>query len=91
MQDICLNSMDSHKVYVEQSSTELSPQTNNTPEILNTTELSGEPPIEHITFSSVACAEPQLITIHSDSNEPTVFFEHGRQDQIVPPSLNDLN
>ena len=54
LQDNSFKSTDSHISYVKQSSTELSPQINNTPEKSNSTELSGAPAIEHITFSSVA-------------------------------------
>ena len=90
MQDNTFNSTDSDIFYLEQSSSELSSQRNNTPEILNSTELSGAPAIEHITLSSVASLEPQLITIHSDSNEPTIPYVYGRQDPIFLPSLNDI-
>ena len=90
VQNNSLNSTDTDIFYAEQSSTQLSPQRHNTPEILNSTELPGTPTIEHITLSSEACPEPQLITIHSDSNEPTIPYRYGRQYTIVPPSLNDL-
>ena len=40
---------------------------------------------------SVASPEPQIVTIDSDSNEPTFPFAFGTQYPIVPPSLNDLN
>ena len=64
---------------------------NKTPQILNSTELSGAPAIEHITLSSVASPEPQLITIHLHSNEPTIPYGYGRQDPIVSTILNNLN
>ena len=46
---------------------------------------------EAITISSVAYPEPQIVTIDSDSNEPTFPYAFGIQHPIVPPSLNDLN
>ena len=46
---------------------------------------------ESITISSVASPEPQIVTIDSDSNEPTFPYAFGTQHPIVPPSLNDLN
>ena len=46
---------------------------------------------ETITISSVASPEPHIVTIESDSNEPTFPYAFGTQNPIVPPSLNDLN
>ena len=46
---------------------------------------------ETITISSVASPEPRIVTIDSDSNEPTIPYGFGSQHPIVPPSLNDLN
>ena len=46
---------------------------------------------EAITVSSVTSPEPQLVTIDSNSNEPTFPYAFGTQHPIVPPSLNDLN
>ena len=46
---------------------------------------------ETITNSSVASPEPQIVTIDSDSNEPTFPYAFGAQYPVVPPSLNDLN
>ena len=85
------SSTDSDVFYVEHSSPERSPIRNNVPAILNSTQLSGA--IEHdaITISSVASPEPQIVTIESDSNEPTLPYAFGTQHPIVPPSLNDLN
>ena len=74
MQDNSFNSTDSDIIYVEQSSTDLSPQRKITPKILNSTELSGALALEHITLSSVASPEPRLDTIHPDSNEPTLLM-----------------
>ena len=85
------NSTNSDIFYVEESSTELSPRRNINPEIVNSTELSGAPAIEHLTISSVASSEPKRITVHSDSNEPTILYRYGGKDPIVPPSLNYLN
>ena len=44
-----------------------------------------------ITLYSVASPEPQIVTIDTDSNEPTVFYGLGRQKPNIPPSFNDLN
>ena len=77
--------------YVEQSSPERSPIRNNTPVILNSTQLSETVDPETTTISSVASPEPQIVTIDSDSNEPTFLYAFGSQHPIVPPSLNDLN
>ena len=77
--------------YVEQSSPERSPIRNNTPVILNSTQLSEALDPETITISSVASPEPQIVTIDSDSNEPTFPYTFGTQHPIVLPSLNDLN
>ena len=46
---------------------------------------------EAITVSSVASPEPQIVTIDSDSNEPTFPYGFGHQNPIVPPNLNDFN
>ena len=46
---------------------------------------------ETITISSVASPQPQIVTIESDSNEPTFPYAFGAQHPIMPPSLNDLN
>ena len=46
---------------------------------------------EAITISRVASPEPQIVTIESDSNEPTFSYAFGTQHPLVPPSLNNLN
>ena len=43
------------------------------------------------SVSSIASPEPQILTIHVDSSEPTMPYGSGRQLPTVPPSLNDLN
>ena len=83
-------STDSDVIYVEQISNEPSPQRNNSPDILNSTEL-----LEHHTagmpsISSTASPEPHIFTIDDDSFEPTMPYGFGRQIPIVPTSLNDL-
>ena len=85
------SSTDSDVCYVEHSSPERSPIRTNTPAILNSTQISGAMDPENITISSVASPEPQIITIESDSNEPTFPYAFGAQYPIVPPSLNALN
>ena len=85
------SSLESDVFYVERSSEEGSPIRSNTPAILNSTEISGAVERETITISSVASPEPQIVTIDSDSNEPTIPYGFGNQHPMVPPSLNDLN
>ena len=84
-------STDSDVFYVELSLPERSPIRNDTPAILNSTQLSGAMEPESVTISSVASAEPQIVTIDSDSNEPTFPYAFGTQHPVVPPSLNDFN
>ena len=85
------SSTESDVFYVEQSSAEGSPIRNNTPAILNSTEISGAIEIEVITISSVTSPEPRIVTLDSDSNDPTIPYGFGNQQPIVLPSLNDLN
>ena len=85
------SSTQSDVFYVEQSSVEGSPIRNNSPAILNSTELSGAMEKEVITISSVASPEPRIVTLDSDSNDPTIPYVSSSQQPIVPPSLNDLN
>ena len=91
MSNISQASDDSDVFYVEQSSTEPSPQRHNTPDIFNSTELSEHHTARMPSVSSIASPQPQIITIIDDSNEPTMPYGFGRQLPIVPPSLNDLN
>ena len=46
---------------------------------------------ETIKISSIAIPEPQIVTIDSDSNEPTFPYGFVNQNSIVPPSFKDLN
>ena len=85
------SSTESDVFYVEQSSVEGSLIRNNTPALLNSTEVSGAMEREVITISSVASPEPRTVTLDSDSNDPTVPYGFGSQQPIFPPSLNDLN
>ena len=85
------SSTDSDVFYVEQSSVEGNPIKNNTPAILNPTQLSGAMGKEATTICSVTSPEPQIVTIDSDSNEPTFPYGIGNQNPIVPLSLNELN
>ena len=85
------SSTNSDVFYVEQSSPESSPIKNNTPAILNSAQVSGATEPEAITIVSVASSEPQIVTIDSESNEPTFPYAFGAQHSIVPPSLHDLN
>ena len=86
-----LDSTDSDVFYVEQISKEPSPQRNNSPDILNSTELSEHHATRMPSISTIASSQPYIFTINDDSNEPTIPYGFGRQLPIVPPSLNDLN
>ena len=89
--NISMASDDTDVFYVEQSSSELSPQRHNTPNILNSTEISEQNTAGMPSISSIASPEPRIFTIDDGSNEPTMPYGFGRQLPIVPPSLNDLN
>ena len=89
--NISMASSDSDVFFVEQISNELSPQGNNSPNILNSTELSEHHTAGMTSLSSIASPEPHIFTIDDDSNEPTMPYGFRRQLPIVPLSLNDLN
>ena len=89
--NISTASDDSDVFYVEQSSSEPSPRRHNTPNILNSTEMSEHHTTQMPSISSIASTEPHIFTIDDDSNEPTIPYGFGQQLPIVPPSLNDLN
>ena len=91
MSNISLDSTDSDVFYVEQSSNEPSPPRHNTPNILNSTEMSEHYTTRMPSISTIASPEPRIFTIDDDSNEPTMPYGFGQQLPIVPPSLNDLN
>ena len=84
-------SSDSDVFYVEQSSNNQSLPRPNTPIVLNSTEMSGNDTREMPSISSITSPETQIVTIDSDSYDPTMPYGFGRQLPIVPPSLNDLN
>ena len=86
-----MNLIDSDVFFVEQLSNEPNPQRNNSPNIPNSTELSGTHTREMPTISSVASPEPVIVTFADDSNDPTFPYGFGAQQPIVPSSLNDLN
>ena len=77
--------------YVERSSEEDSPVRNNTPAVLNYTQLSGAMANETIRISSVPSPDPQNFTIDSDSNGTKVPYGFVNQHRIVSPSFVDLN
>ena len=89
--NVSMASDDSDVFYVEQSSSELSPQRHNTPNFLNSIEISEQHTIRVPSILSIASPEPRIFTIDDDSNEPTMPYGFGRQLAIVPPNLNDLN
>ena len=86
-----IDSVDSDVFFVEQISNEPSPQRNNSPNILNSTEISHTQTAGMPSVSSIAAPEPQILTIHDNSNEPTMPYGFAQQIPIIPPSLNDLN
>ena len=75
---------DSDVFYVEQSSSEPSPQRHNSPNILNSTEISEHHATRMPSISSIASPEARIFTIDDDSNEPTTPYGFGRQLPIVP-------
>ena len=77
--NISIASSDSDVFSVEQISNESRPQRQNSPNILNSTEVSHTYTARMPSVSSIA------------SNEPTTPYGFGRQLAINPPSLNDLN
>ena len=89
--NISLDSTDSDVFYVEQLSKEPSPQRNNLPDILNSTERSEHHAMRMPSISTIASPQPCIFTINDDSYEPTIPYGFGRQLPIVPPSLNNLN
>ena len=89
--NISLDSTDSDVFYVEQISNQPSPQRNNSPDILNSTERSEHHAMRMPSISTIASPQPHFFTINDDSNEPTIPYGFARQLPIVPPSLNDLN
>ena len=89
--NISFDSTDSAVFYVEQISNEPSPQRNNSPDILNSTERSEHHATRMPSISTIASPQPYFFTINDISNEPTIPYGFGRQLPIVPPSLNDLN
>ena len=89
--NILFDSTDSDVFYVEQISNEPSPQRNNSPDILNSTERSEHHATRMPSISTVASPQPYIFTINDNSNERTIPYGFGRQLPIVPPSLNNLN
>ena len=89
--NISIDSTDSDVFFVEQISNEPSPQRNNSPNLLNSTELSEHHATRMPSISTIASPQPYNFTIHDDPNDPTIPYGFGRQLPIVPPSLNDLN
>ena len=86
-----IDSVDSHVFFVEELSKEPSPQRNNSPNILNSTELSVTHVGEMPTTSSVASLERDIVTLDDNSSEPTMPYGFGRQLPNKPLSLNDLS
>ena len=89
--NISLDSTDSDVFYVEQIYNEPSPQQNNSPDILNSTELSEHHATRMPSISTIASPQPSIFTINDDSNEPTKHMVLDGSSQLFPQSLNDLN
>ena len=89
--NLSMNWSDFDAFFVEKISNEPSPQRNNSPIILNSTEISPTHTAGMPSVSSIAPPEPQILTINDNSNEPTIAYGFAQQLPIVPPSLNDLN
>ena len=89
--NISLDSTDSDMFYVEQTSNEPSPQRNNSPDILNSTERSEHHATRMPSICTIASPQPYIFTVNDNSNEPTIPYDLRRRLPIVPPSLNNLN
>ena len=89
--NISMASSDSDVFYVEKISNAPSSQRNNSPNILNSTEISRTHTTRMPSVSSIASNEYQILTIHDNSDEPTMPYGFGRQHPIVPLSLNNQN
>ena len=87
----CPNSSDSDAFYVQWSSGEQNPPRKNTPDILNSRELSGARAKVVITISSVASPASYIVTIETNSKTPTMPYSYGRRQPNIPSSLKDLN
>ena len=85
------SSTESDVFCVERSSEKGSPSRNNTPAVVNSTQLSRAMAREAITTSIVDSVEPQTVAIEMDSDEPTIPYGSGNQHPIVPPGFNDFN
>ena len=70
--NISLDSTDSDVFYLEQISNEPSPQRNNSPHKLNSTETSEHHAARMPSISTIASPQPYIFTINHDSNEPTI-------------------
>ena len=76
-------SIDSDVFYVDQSSEDPSLPGTNTPIVFNSTDMSGNDTRQMISILSIASPEPQIATIDSDSNEPTLPYGFGWQHPII--------
>ena len=89
--NISIDSIDSDVFYGENISNDPSPQRNNSPNILNSTQLSQHHTAGMPSVFSIAFPDHYIFNINDSSNEPTMPYGFGQQLPIVPPSLNDLN
>ena len=84
-------STDSYVLYVQRSTGEQTPPRHNTLNVLKSTELSRFHVRDVSTISAATSPELMIVTIEFNTNEPTILYGYGRQDPIIPSSLNDLN
>ena len=89
--NVSFNSTNSDVFFLEQVLNEPTPQHNNTPNVLNSMELSGTHTTKLLTLFSVTSPETVIVNNEADSNEPTIPYGLGIQQPIIPTSLNDLN
>ena len=69
-----IDSADSDVCFVEQISNEPNPQRHNSPNILNSTELSMIHTTGMPSVSPIAFPVPQKLTLNDDANEPTMPY-----------------
>ena len=76
---------DSDVFYVERSSAKQTPLKRDNSNVRNATELSGVHVGDLIKISPVTSPEPNILTVESDTNEPTIPYSYGTQDPQSRP------
>ena len=82
-------STDSGVFYVEQSAKDYNPPRKNTSEVPSSTQLSRTLAREITTVTIVDSPKPHIVTIQSDSNEPTKPYGYGSQHPNILLSLRE--